>query len=154
MINKTKTDYMNNDLSREVVLERYFNAIQKHDYSHMYSDDDRAWRSGKQSEDEIKQYIHTLITIFREDATQLLEDSLYEVKEGYTNGLTHKVIRSWFKDYVDDVNSIFVKPYTKAAFEEKDGMYYVGDKFEVDGDGWVSEEQLELLLLEEKNGVQ
>ena len=108
--NKTKTDYMNNDLSRQNVLERYFNAIQKHDYSHMYSDDDRAWRSGKQSEDEIKQYIHTLVSVLREDATQLLEDSLYEVTEQYTDGLTHRIIRSWFVDYVENVNNVFVKP--------------------------------------------
>ena len=62
--NKTKTDYMNNDLSRQNVLERYFNAIQKHDYSHMFSDDDRAWRSGKQSEDEIKELFNNLTTNF------------------------------------------------------------------------------------------
>ena len=101
---------MNNDLSRQNVLERYFNAIQTHDYSHMYSDDDRAWRSGKQSEDEIKQYIHTLVSVLREDATQLLEDSLYEVTEQYTDGLTHRIIRSWFVDYVENVNNVFVKP--------------------------------------------
>ena len=138
---------MNNDLSREVVLERYFNAIQKHDYSHMYSDDDRAWRSGKQSEDEIQQYVHTLINILREDAEQLLKDSLTEVKEQYIDGLTHKTIIGWFKPYVP-------QSLTKQSFKESDGMFYVGDVFEVDGNGWVSEEQLELLLLEEKNGVQ
>jgi hypothetical protein len=110
MINKTKTDYMNNDLSREVVLERYFDAIKRHDYSHMYSDDDRAWRAGNQSEKLIKDYLHALVSVHREDAEQLLEDSIYEVKEGYTDGLTHRVIRSWFIPYVENVNNINVKP--------------------------------------------
>lgn len=120
MINKIKTNNMaiyNNERDsndtmweNEMVRDKYFEAIRKHDYSHMYSDDDRAWRSGKQSEDEIKQYIHTMINILREDAEQLLEDSIYEVKEGYTDGLTHKVIRSWFTPYVENVNNINVKP--------------------------------------------
>ena len=101
---------INENIGREFVLERYFNAIQKHDYSYMFADDDRSWRAGVASEDEIKQFIHSLIDVCREDAEKLLEDSLYEVTEQYTDGLTHRVIRSWFTDYVENVENIFVKP--------------------------------------------
>ena len=101
---------INENIGREFVLERYFNAIQKHDYSYMFADDDRSWRAGVASEDEIKQFIHSLINVCSEDAEQLLEDSLYEVTEQYTDGLTHRTIRSWFVGYVENVDNIFVKP--------------------------------------------
>jgi len=90
---------------------------------------------------------------FREDAIQLLEDCINAVDEQYTNGLTHRTIRNWFTDYVEDVFSVAVKPYTKSSFKEVNGMYYVADVFDVDGNGWVNEEQLELLLHEFHNGV-
>lgn len=44
--------------------------------------------------------------------------------------------------------------YTKKMFKEYDGMFYVGNIIDVDGDGWVTEEQLELLLLEINNGAE
>jgi len=135
------------------LYNQFLDEVINHDYSHMFSDDDRAWRAGNQSEKHIKEKLHALITICRYDAEELLEECISQRDEQYTDGLTHKTIRNWFKPYVEKTHNINVKPYTKAAFEEKDGMYYVGDKFEVDGDGWVSEEQLELLLLEFNNGV-
>ena len=42
--------------------------------------------------------------------------------------------------------------YTKQNFKKENGMYFVGDI--VNGDGWVDEEQLELLLLEINYGAE
>jgi len=136
------------------VRDDFFQKIKEHDYSYMFSDDNRSWLSGTKSEKHIKELLHVLISVYRVDAEQLLEDSISEVDEGYTDGLTHRTIRSWFKDYVSEPYNINVKPYTKEAFKCVDGMYYAGDVFDIDGDGWVSEEQLELLLLEFNSGVE
>jgi hypothetical protein len=92
------------------MLNEYFDMIVKHDYSHMFSDDNRYWKAGKKSENRIKEIIHALCTIVRVDAERLLEDSLNEVKEGYVDGLIHKTIRNWFKPYVENVDNIFTKP--------------------------------------------
>lgn len=140
-------------LSEDSLMNEYFDMIKGHDYSYMYSDDNRSWLAGTKNEKRIKELLHALITICRVDAERLLEDSISEVDEGYTDGLTHKVIRGWFGDYVSEPHNINVKPYTKEAFKCVDGMYYAGDMFDIDGDGWVSEEQLELLLHEFNNGV-
>jgi hypothetical protein len=43
--------------------------------------------------------------------------------------------------------------FTKSNFPEYDGLYYVGNIVDIDGDGWVSEEQLELLIEELNSGV-
>ena len=42
---------------------------------------------------------------------------------------------------------------TKTDLKELDGMYYIGDIVDVEGDGWVDEETAELLLLEYNAGV-
>jgi len=42
--------------------------------------------------------------------------------------------------------------YTKQNFKKENGMYFVGDI--VNGNGWVDEEQLELLLLEINYGAE
>lgn len=146
-------EYFSNDPNNDTdaynensILNQYYDMIQKHDYSYEMSDDHRSWVSGERSEKRIKETIHALCTIFRMDAERLLEDSLLEVKEQYVDGLTHKVIRNWFTPFVEN-------PYTKEAFRCVDGMYYAGELFDIDGDGWVSEEQLELLLHEYNNGV-
>jgi len=44
--------------------------------------------------------------------------------------------------------------YTKEDFKCVDGLYYIGDVIDVDGNPWVEEEQLELIILELNNGVQ
>jgi|APGre2960657404_1045060.scaffolds.fasta_scaffold02732_7 hypothetical protein len=147
--NEFTTDVMNEDS----LMNQYFDMIKRHDYSHMFSDDDRYYTAGVRSEKLIKEVLHSLIAICRVDAERLLEDSISEVREEYTDGLTHRTIRIWFSDYIDNTHNINVKPYTKEAFKCVDGMYYAGDVFDIDGDGWVSEEQLELLLLEFNNGV-
>ena len=43
--------------------------------------------------------------------------------------------------------------FTKNDFPQYDGLYYVGNIVDVDGDGWVGEEQLELIIEELNNGV-
>lgn len=104
--NEFTTDVMNEDS----LMNQYFDMIKGHDYSHMFSDDNRSWLSGTKSEKQIKELLHALISVCRVDAERLLEDSLYEVNEQYTDGLTHKTIRGWFDAYVENVNDIFVKP--------------------------------------------
>ena len=41
------------------------------------------------------------------------------------------------------------KKLTVKDFKEVDSMYYVGDVFEVDGDGWVSGDELKEMLKEQ-----
>jgi len=43
--------------------------------------------------------------------------------------------------------------YKKSDFKCVDGLYYVGDVLDVDGNPWVEEEQLELIIEELNNGV-
>tara|TARA_Y100000813_G_C23838173_1_gene200719 strand:+ start:189 stop:323 length:135 start_codon:yes stop_codon:yes gene_type:complete len=43
---------------------------------------------------------------------------------------------------------------TKTELKEKDGMYYIGDIVDIDGDGWVDEETAELILVEYNAGVE
>tara|TARA_B100000073_G_scaffold224697_1_gene187202 strand:+ start:284 stop:421 length:138 start_codon:yes stop_codon:yes gene_type:complete len=42
---------------------------------------------------------------------------------------------------------------TKTDLKQFEGMYYIGDIVDVDGDGWVDEETAELLLVEYNAGV-
>lgn len=107
--NEFTTDVMNEDS----LMNQYFDMIKGHDYSHMFSDDNRSWLSGTKSEKQIKELLHALISVCRVDAERLLEDSLYEVNEQYVDGLTHKTIRNWFKPYVENVDNIFTKPNFK-----------------------------------------
>jgi hypothetical protein len=44
--------------------------------------------------------------------------------------------------------------YSKSDFKCQEGMYYVGDVVDVDGNPWVDEETLELILLELNNGAE
>lgn len=41
----------------------------------------------------------------------------------------------------------------KQDFKCIDGLYYIGNVIDVDGNPWVDEEQLELIILELNNGV-
>lgn len=74
--------------------------VQKHDYSYMMSDDHRSWESGMRYEKEIQAKIHALCSIHKEDAVALLEDCIAIRPEQYIDGLTHRVIKSWFAPYV------------------------------------------------------
>jgi hypothetical protein len=108
----------NNDLDvmMEGLTNQYFDAIKKHDYSYMFSDDDRWYNSGIKSEKHIKELLHGLIGICRVDAERLLEDSLSEVTEQFVDGLTHRVIKSWFDPYIEDLGP----EYDSAGFTDDD----------------------------------
>lgn len=84
----------------EQIKSDLLDMAQKHDYSHMYSDSHSVWEAGMRYEKEIQAKIHALCAIHREDAEGLLNEVLELVQEGYTDGLTHKVIKGWFKPYV------------------------------------------------------
>ena len=43
---------------------------------------------------------------------------------------------------------------TKTELKERDGIYYIGDIVDIDGDGWVDEETAELILVEYNAGVE
>ena len=43
---------------------------------------------------------------------------------------------------------------TKTELKERDGMYYIGDIVDIDGDGWGDEETAELILVEYNAGVE
>ena len=43
---------------------------------------------------------------------------------------------------------------TKTELKERDGMYYIGEIVDIDGDGWVDEETAELILVEYNAGVE
>ena len=57
--NEFTTDRLNEDS----LINQYFDSIRKHDYSYMFSDDNRSWLAGTKSEKEIKELIHSLIGI-------------------------------------------------------------------------------------------
>lgn len=92
------------------LYNQFLDEVINHDYSHMFSDDDRWYSAGVSSEKRIQELIHALVSFARVDAERLLEDCLYERDEQYTDGLTHKTIRGWFKPYVENVDNINVKP--------------------------------------------
>jgi hypothetical protein len=66
-------------LSEDSLTNQYFDMIKGHDYSYMFSDDNRSWLSGTKSEKQIKELLHALISVCRVDAERLLEDSISEV---------------------------------------------------------------------------
>ena len=74
--------------------------VQKHDYSYMMSDSHSVWESGMRYEKEIQAKVHALCAVHREDAEALYKEVIESVQEQYIDGLTHKVIRGWFKPYI------------------------------------------------------
>jgi hypothetical protein len=85
----------------EQIKADLLDMVQKHDYSYMMSDSHSVWEVGMRHEAGIKAKIHALFTYHREDMTQLYEDVLELVPEQYIDGLTHKVIKSWFSTYIN-----------------------------------------------------
>lgn len=85
----------------EQMRKDLLDMVQKHDYSYMYSDDNRWWEEGMKSENTIKAKIHSLFTYHREDMTQLYKDCLAVREEQYTTGLTHTTIKGWFNTYIN-----------------------------------------------------
>ena len=74
--------------------------VRTHDWSYMMSDSHSVWEVGMRHEAGIKAKVHALCAIHREDAEALLAECLSVRSEQYIDGLTHKVIRGWFKPYI------------------------------------------------------
>jgi hypothetical protein len=74
--------------------------VSGHDWSYMMSDSHSVWESGMRYEKEIQAKVHALCAIHREDAEAVLAECLSIRSEQYIDGLTHKVIRGWFKPYI------------------------------------------------------
>jgi len=55
--------------------------------------------------------------------------------------------------YNSKKNSYICNIMLKTDLKQFEGMYYIGDIVDVDGDGWVDEETAELILLEHNAGV-
>ena len=100
----------------------FIDQVKSHDYSYMMSDDHNVYMRGRNNEKQIEEKLHALINICRYDANDLLDEVLSEVKQQYNdvdsngNDLTHRVIRSWFKDYTEDLGP----EYDSAGFTEDD----------------------------------
>lgn len=85
----------------------FMSEVKTHDYSYMMSDDHSVYMNGNSREKQIKEKLHALIGICKYDANDLLDEVLTEVKQQYNdvdkngNDLTHRVIRGWFKPYLE-----------------------------------------------------
>ena len=84
----------------EQMRQDLLDMVQKHDYSHMFSDSHNVWQAGYQIENQIKAKIHALFTYHREDMEALYNEVLELVPEQYIDGLTHKTIKHWFSTYI------------------------------------------------------
>ena len=94
------TDFQVEAYNENAMINELLDKVEKHDYSYMYSDDNRWYMSGEASEREIQQLIHSLCSVMKVDAMGLLNDCFEVRSEQYVDGLTHKVIRGWFKPYI------------------------------------------------------
>lgn len=85
----------------------FIKCIKNHDYSYMMSDDNRVWNSGINSEKQIMFLIKSLINDDFMKPKDLLSISLNEIPQQYNDrndegdDLTHRVIKGWFKKYID-----------------------------------------------------
>jgi hypothetical protein len=66
----------------------------------MMSDSHGVWEAGMRYEKAIQAKIHALCAVHREDVEALYRDCLDVRDEQYIDGLTHKVIKSWFQTYI------------------------------------------------------
>jgi hypothetical protein len=115
---KNNNDAFINDAYNEEskLYGEFMSEVKLHDYSYMMSDDHNVYMRGRNNEKQIEEKLHALINICRYDANDLLDEVLTEVKQEYNdvdengNDLTHRVIRGWFKPYVENVDNIFTKP--------------------------------------------
>ena len=91
----------------------FMSEVKTHDYSYMMSDDHNVYMNGRSREKQIEEKLHALINICRYDASDLLDEVLTEVKQEYndrdSNGddLTHRVIKGWFKPYIETERKLF-----------------------------------------------
>ena len=108
-MNKNNDAFINDAYEVESKLySEFMDEVKVHDYSYMMSDDDRVYSRGRNNEKQIQEKLHALIGICKYDANDLLDEVITEVKQQYndvdTNGndLTHRVIRGWFSQYIED----------------------------------------------------
>jgi len=108
-MNKNNDAFINDAYDEESKLHiEFISEVKTHDYSYMMSDDDRAYGSGRNTERQIKEKLHALIAICRYDGHDLLDEVISLVPQRYNdvdengNDLTHRVIRGWFSQYVED----------------------------------------------------
>jgi len=108
-MNKNNDAFIDDAYNEESKLHTEFiSEVKTHDYSYMMSDDDRAYGSGRNTERQIKEKLHALIGICRYDGHDLLDEVISLVPQRYNdvdengNDLTHRVIRGWFSQYVED----------------------------------------------------
>ena len=109
MKNNNDNAFINDAYDEESKLHiEFMSDVKRHDYSYMMSDDHSVYMNGNSREKQIKEKLHALIGICKYDANDLLDEVITEVKQQYndvdTNGndLTHRVIRGWFSQYIED----------------------------------------------------
>jgi tryptophanyl-tRNA synthetase len=114
MKNNNENAFINDAYSEESKLySEFMGEVKTHDYSYMMSDDGRVYSRGRNEEKQIQEKLHALIGICKYDASDLLDEVLTEVKQQYNdvdkngNDLTHRVIRSWFKPYLETEKKLF-----------------------------------------------
>jgi uncharacterized protein YcaQ len=87
-------------MTSELIKQELMFEVKRHDYSYMMSDSHSVWEHGMRQEKLIEAKVHALCAIHREDAEGLMNEILDRVPEQYVDGLTHKVIRGWFRNYI------------------------------------------------------
>jgi hypothetical protein len=121
---KVNNDAFINDAYNEEskLYSEFMDEVKRHDYSYMMSDSHSVWVNGRSVEKQIQEKLHALINICRYAADDLLDEVLSAVPQQYNdvdsdgNDLTHRVIRGWFKPYVEDLGP----EYDSAGFTEDD----------------------------------
>ena len=108
-MNKNNDAFINDAYNEESKLySEFIDEVKTHDYSYMMSDDDRVYSRGRNNEKQIQEKLHALIGICRYDGRDLLDEVISLVPQRYNdvdengNDLTHRVIRGWFSQYVED----------------------------------------------------
>ena len=114
MKNNNDNAFINDAYDEESKLHiEFMSEVKTHDYSYMMSDDHNVYMNGRSREKQIEEKLHALINICRYDASDLLDEVLTEVKQEYndrdSNGddLTHRVIKGWFKPYIETERKLF-----------------------------------------------
>ena len=90
------------------IQDQLLALVIRHDWSYMMSDSHSVYMSGIEEDKSIRELIHSLCTICREDAERLKaivkgvagEDYLDYDANGY--GLKYRVINEWFKPYIEE----------------------------------------------------
>ena len=110
MWEKQNDSFINDAYEEETKLHTEFmNEVVYHDYSYMMSDSHSVYMSGRNHEKQIEEKLHALINICRYAADDLLDEVISAVPQRYNdvdsngNDLTHRVIRSWFKPYLESI---------------------------------------------------